>query len=137
MREILFRGKTESGRWIEGYYLKVYDEYPVIDYYTKDNSYRSPVITETVTQYTGYKDSEDMNIFEGDIIEWYPKNGNGIAKEPEKGVVKFGQYDENSYGFYIEWINDNFFREDFLYWINQKRDVKVIGNIFDNHFSKN
>ena len=135
MREILFRGKrTDNGEWMEGYYAVIGERKVIIAlpemYYDDDGKEYygneiKDVDPETVYQYTGLTDNNDMKIFEGDIVK--------AVYDDYVGIVKFGNYD-NGYGYYVEWISGRarYCRQDLFYWVNNDENFEIVGNIYDN-----
>ena len=106
MREILFRGKTTYGTWIEGFLcnnifnercIQPIDDIPCIN-----------IDQNTVGQFTGILDKNGTKIFEGDIVRLYC----GIR------------------GTYVMHILD--IRHSFRPFENRVKEIEVIGNIHDN-----
>lgn len=82
MREILYRGKTETGRWIYGLPILLHKKSPEGDIVCTDwgiqtfsGSYK--VFPESIGQFTGVLDIHRKRVFEHDLVsfQWQVKAG--------------------------------------------------------------
>ena len=123
-REIKFRGRDMSGHWVYGLLTKKKIrnsnklQFAIA---TEDCSMGNtiPVIESTIGEFTGFKDVDGKEIFEGDIFTMthgYPKNTTFVVKYC--GTASLTTPNNANYRSYTV---DHF-----------KNDCKVIGNIHDN-----
>lgn len=121
MREILFRGKREgTGEWVWGFLVdgKHIGNWVVC----------TPVIPETVGQFTGLTDKKGMKIFEGDIIECLALSAGGIP-EKMKGFITWGTYGwVVNFGELEPWQGAGFA----LVGLGCVKDIEIVGNTHDN-----
>ena len=131
-RTYIFRGKTDSGKWVYGSLIMADDyccilekeedvhpmNYPYLDGFigTFDGK-ATPVKPETVSQYIIGEDRNGQMVFEGDVVRIYSRWGDIWSKNNIAMVV-----DKNTI------TTDGLCR-----WMPQDTiEIEVIGNIWDN-----
>lgn len=151
MREIKFRGMNIQGRWFKGNLSVIKNKINVSEPGSYiSNAYGMPfaymVRPETVGQYTGLKDKNGKEIYEGDILfcEY-------LGFTTFNALVRFGEYEQDGsgaeyspsrcVGFYAEAINKNQEDEwgckivsDYMQTSSllDFAEFEVIGNIYEN-----
>lgn len=133
MRDILFRAKRiDNDEWAYGYYIKTHDyldnrEIHLIvgidstSFPANEITDANEVNLETLGQYTGLTDKNDVRIFEGDIVR--------------------GIYDSYEFVYVVVWDNDDLgflatngkekYGASFQYLLCCE-EIEVIGNVYNN-----
>lgn len=139
-REIKFRGKRmDNGEWVNGYLANSghqinphiefwwiaqnrYDYGTIFDERSCDDTFIwHRVEPNTIGQYTGLKDKNGKEIYEGDIVDAVFEEDGVIIRNRAQVV-----FDNGCWG--IKW--QEFKTTDYLY--DDIEWLEVIGNIFDN-----
>lgn len=130
MREIKFRGYSKlNNMWFYGF-LGRFDN----NYYIECKGGTKPFVEEdSIGQYTGFKDENDKEIYEGDIVEYVSDT---LENEDNKVFIVEWETENNNgwlirnYNYPDETAVDN---EHLSYWLNDYIGLQseVIGNIYE------
>jgi uncharacterized phage protein (TIGR01671 family) len=114
-REILFRGRTESGEWVEGDLHQI-DGHCFI---RVDEGFQSVSIKlvdpATVGQFTGWKDFQFKKIFEGDVLS----------------VSKWMNPLEHDHNDVVRWNTEKLQWDGIYPALNGWQRIEILGNIHD------
>lgn len=131
-REFKFRGKSlDNSKWYYGDLIR----FGGVQILHTDGEFSSTLKVDkvqenTIGQFTGLKDKNETDIYEGDILSFsvLDCNDNEVGY---RGVVK---YRADSAGYVLEEINPHGWGFTFeLGWtIDQDCEAEIIGNIYDN-----
>ena len=131
MREIKFRA-LKSGCW---YYLILKHPAGIAKSLLKQWESGEEVVFETPwSQYTGLKDKNGTEIYEGDILELQARDFNTTNRWI--GVVEFGNPNgEYNWGWQIRPLQEVQLNTDILLWVETEMpnvSCEVIGNVYQN-----
>ena len=118
MREIKFRGKRKDNKkWLYGFLTKEKNKY----YITEDSTDFYQIDENTIGQFTGLKDKNGIEIYEGDILKVYFD----VSKIDDYIFLSLSE-EEKEKGYFLKKVEiPEFYREPL------SDNFEVIGNVYE------
>ena len=133
-REIKFRGKrADTGEWVYGYYYSECGNTYIIENRQKEDMAKRNipfrVKADTIGQYTGLKDRNGKEIYEGDILMCIGQRGDNKGHKYYRKVL----FENGSFCMNVKCYRINSpLCNHIVTIVNKELDWEVIGNIHDN-----
>ena len=130
MREIKLRGKRiDTGEWVYGSLIQWKDGTMTIITENKEDHSEFYVNPDTVGQYTGLKDRNEREIYEGDILMCIGQRWDNKGHKYYRKVL----FENGSFCMNVKYYRINSpLCNHIVTIVNKELDWEVIGNIHDN-----
>jgi uncharacterized phage protein (TIGR01671 family) len=133
MNTAKFRGQIldgpRKGEWVYGYYANILGDHLIID----NSGIQYIVDPKTVGQYIDQEDTDDVPIYEGDILQYLARYPTDLQKkQPSKKYLRTSNGVTWSKTWSSFMLDTTYEKDEIFAGFGESKNWKVIGTIHDN-----